>query len=282
MTKVTDAIFFTMAALHRQRRSIEAISRSVGVSRSTVRYALRRGPPSKRAMGRRISNAQKRTTMTKRRRLVARLARRKLFVIANGGKRGRANRMIVTRNEFSSTPAIARELFQRGFTVHHATVRRDLLFMGFRSRVKPKGPRRVVGDVEQRLIFSKKYVGVDAARFLFSDEHIADTNDHVGHRQWCPPGTAPDHREYYHWSPKLHVWGLIGIGVKILVIFPKGLAITSRQYIRRCLMNNVTTLSRPGMLFVQDGAKAHTSAESIGYLGRKGVNVVPHGRLIST
>ena len=40
-------------------------------------------------------------------------------------------------------------------------------------------------------------------------------------------------------------------------------------------MNNVTTLSRPGMLFVQDGAKAHTSAESIGYLGRKGVNVVP-------
>ena len=160
MTKVTDAIFFTMAALHRQRRSIEAISRSVGMSRSTVRYALRRGPPSKRAMGRRISNAQKRTTMTKRRRLVARLARRKLFVIANGGKRGRANRMIVTRNEFSSTPAIARELFQRGFTVNHATVRRDLLC---------SCERRGVRDVEQRLNFCTKYVGVDAARFLFSD-----------------------------------------------------------------------------------------------------------------
>ena len=57
---------------------------------------------------------------------------------------------------------------------------------------------------------------------MFSDEHIADTNDHVGHRQWCAAGQAPDRREYYNWCPKLHVWGLIGIGVKKLVVFGTG------------------------------------------------------------
>ena len=273
MVKIKDIQYGVIKQMERKGSSHKAISAELKICPATVRYNLWRGPPSERSRKKRI--CKRKLEIDKRRRLVAQLARKTEKMIGDGGKRGRANRMIVTRKVFPSCRAIAREYFQiKGQVVHYSTVRRDFQHMRYRSLVMQKGPRRMVGDREKRVAFCKKYVHYDARRFLFSDEHIADTNDHVGRTQWVPPGEKADRREYYPWCPKLHVWGLIGIGTKILVIFPQGLKIDRHEYVRRCLQNNRGTLSQSGKLFVQDGAKAHTAAETIQYLQRAGIDVV--------
>ena len=54
---------------------------------------------------------------------------------------------------------------------------------------------------------------------MFSDEKWADCNDHGGRREWVMRGQAPLHMERDRFSPKLLVWGLIGVGVKVSVMF---------------------------------------------------------------
>ena len=264
---MTAGKYALMMWLRRQRKSMSQISRVLRVSWSTLDYNLKAGPPALRVRKERKLNRTKTRNIAKRRKFVRKLISARTKMIGSGGVTGNAKKMVVVRQPFPSAPSVARELAsEHNVETSSCTVRRDLHNMGFRNLARPSGPRRMLGDIEERLGFCRRYVNNDPAYFMFSDEHIADTNDHVGHRQWCAAGQAPDRREYYNWCPKLHVWGLIGIGVKKLVVFGQGESINADTYKRKCLMPYRTILQRVGYVFMQDGARAHTAASTIRYL----------------
>ena len=199
MTKVKTTEYAQLKLLIRQRKTIDQISRLLNVSRSSIRYNVAQGPPSARLRKAR-SEKKKAFGIRKRRKLVRQLVSERIRLLGSGGVTGRAKKMVVFRNAFPSAPTIARELVaQHRIHTSATTVRRDLHQMGFRSLARPSGPRRMLGDVEERVAFSRRYASCDARYFLFSDEHIADTNDHIGRRQWCAVGELPNRREYYNW-----------------------------------------------------------------------------------
>jgi len=111
---------------------------------------------------------------------------------------------------------------------------------------------------------------------LFSDEKIFDTNDHGCRTEWCYQGQRASVRETARWAPKLHIWGMIGVGVKKLVVLPEG-AIDAKKYKLHCLQRVVVptmeVLRAEGRtpVFMQDGARAHTANTNLTYLSSKGI-----------
>lgn len=191
------------------------------------------------------------------------------FVLRNGGG-GHNNR------EFPSCASIAREGAHCGvFHASAATVRRDLLSLGFRARKRQRGPANVEGDAARRLRFCRDHCG-EGEDIWFSDEKLFDANDHGCLWQWCQADQKPQRRETSRWAPKVHVWGLIGFGVKELVVLPEG-AINQHVYKLCCLQRVLIPAlqrheKRP--YFMQDGARPHTAHSSIRYLQSKGVKLL--------
>lgn len=175
--------------------------------------------------------------------------------------------------KYPSTHAIARKCRSSGVSVSVSTVRRDLLSMGFSVRHRQRGVAFTQNDEINRLRFAKTCKATDV---IFSDEKMFDCNDHGCRTEWVPPGAFPGVREYMRWSPKVHIWGMIGVGVKRLVFLPEG-AITARLYKLHCLQRHVVptilNLRQQGRdpVFMQDGARAHTAHANLTYLGTKGI-----------
>lgn len=155
-----------------------------------------------------------------------------------------------------------------------STVRRDLKNMGFAARRRPKGPANHAGDDHKRLLFCRKHCS--ESRCLFSDEKMFDINDHGCLWDWCRHGVPAQRRETARFVPKVHVWGLIGVGIKKLVILPAG-TINKDVYIRKCLSGVlVPLLAAQGNdhVFQQDGAAPHTARRTLAYLERKNVKLM--------
>jgi len=78
------------------------------------------------------------------------------------------------------------------------------------------------------------------------------------------------------WAPKVHIWGMIGIGVKKLVFLPEG-SMDARKYklycLQRVVVPTVNKLREEGRtpVFMQDGARPHTAHANLEYLGSKGI-----------
>jgi hypothetical protein len=79
------------------------------------------------------------------------------------------------------------------------------------------------------------------------------------------------------------VWAIIGVGFRHIVVLPprskddgKVYRMNSDGYVRQCLSVPAVMkkLRQPGSLFMQDGAKCHTSKQTVGYLQGKGVNFI--------
>lgn len=200
-----------------------------------------------------------RTKLKKRRHLVKKLV--KTLVSGTG------------RPQFPSTKLLARELTTSGMNVSASTVRRDLLALGFRARKRPKAPARIEGDAARRLAFCRQ---ASPPNILFSDEKMFDCNDHGAAWQWCQGDQPPQKREFSKFSPKVHVWGLIGVGVKELVIFKHGVSVNAPVYKRFCLSVVSKVVSRQGgtCTFMQDNARPHVAGESLRYLQNKGISVL--------
>jgi hypothetical protein len=66
-----------------------------------------------------------------------------------------------------------------------------------------------------------------------------------------------------------HVWGCIGIGVKILVFFEKKVSVNSDRYLAKCITPSPRNASHPisplssRVFFSRKGAKAHTSKKYV-------------------
>lgn len=249
---------------------------SLGVSRSTI-YRCLRGPlPSERVRrGRAVPQA-----VAARRQRVAQLVavrqvRTEAPAVRNPGQRGRlrASRVLVLQ-PYNSPRKIAAALRAEGVAVSRATVERDLTASGFRARRRPIGPTFFVGDAEKRVAFARGMLprlrrpGCDV---LFSDEKYCCSNDAGGAWQWVQAGQRAEVRGYEKWAAKVHVWGMIGVGVKVLVILPSTERVNAELYIRQCLTPHLQTIRGEGRVFMQDGAAAHTAKITTKFLEKKKV-----------
>jgi len=175
--------------------------------------------------------------------------------------------------KYPSTYAIARKCRSSGVKVSVSTVRRDLLSMGWTNRSRPRAVALTEEDPSRRLQFAKMCKATDV---LFSDEKLFDTNDYGCRTQWVPPGAFASVREQMRWAPKVHIWGMIGIGVKKLVFLPEG-SMDARKYklycLQRVVVPTVNKLREEGRtpVFMQDGARPHTAHANLEYLGSKGI-----------
>ena len=151
------------------------------------------------------------------------------------------------------------------------TVRAGLNKLGFTAKKKVRSPKQWPGDPAIRMAFCKREVE-RVGTLMFSDEKIFDTNYHGTRFQWCPKDTMADPIEIQRWGATVHVWGCIGIGVKILVFFEKKKSVNSQLYLDKCITPHLTALQNG--VFQQDGAKCHTSTKSMTYFKDNNIDVL--------
>jgi len=152
------------------------------------------------------------------------------------------------------------------------TVRTGLNLLGFTAKKKVKSPKQWPEDKAIRMAFCKRELN-RVKPLLFSDEKIFDTNYHGTRFQWCLGDEMADPIEIQRWGATVHVWGCIGVGVKILVFWEKGETVNSDRYLAKCIEPFVKDFKRGGT-FQQDGAKAHTSKKSMEYFRKKNIDVL--------
>lgn len=145
----------------------------------------------------------------------------------------------------------------------------------------PKKMKKVVKekpyDPAIRRVFLSKINFDDAVlkTFAFSDEKFWYC-DATGHNvQYCRADEEPRTLKKEKYSPKLHVWGIIGVGFR-LIIRLEG-RIDSPQY-QDQVLKPLLRLKKKELLastFVQDGATCHTSKSTIKWLKKNNVKLTP-------
>ncbi len=268
--RVDDAAHKAIIVLLANGLSVREVSSQLGLSRCAVTYNRSRPLPSKRGKPKPPPLTRVRTRQIKKRReAVEELARK--VVVRTCGTVSR------TRQAHPSCAAI-RQALQSKFNVKCSvsTIRRDLIFVGLRSRSRPRGPYWRVPDASLRHRFARTTLPRvrRGEMFLFSDEKYVDCDDHGCRTQWVAEDEDPQPRHRDSYAMKLHVWGLIGVGVKRLVVLPDDRRVNADMYVRRCLAPNRAVLTQPGVVFQQDNASAHVAHRTTGYLSRIGAQLL--------
>jgi transposase len=153
------------------------------------------------------------------------------------------------------------------------TVRRLLHADNFVCKPRPRGVRRRPGDAEKRVAFARQELRlgkVKLATTVFSDEKIFDLSTSTSNYCWVKKGSLAPCREEERWAPKVHVFCAFGNGFRSLV-FLDG-QITSQAYVDTCLKPNISGLKK--YRFQQDGARAHTAANTTRFLKRHKINFI--------
>ena len=276
--RMTDTGFFLAHEWYSQGRSINLIGKRLGVAWRTVKDHLKHlKPPSARAYHPQPPklSAIQRKKLRNRRLLVQKYHAKKVIVQSQHfNSRGpKAKPVTMTRREFPSCASIARRLvFSDGITASPMTIRRDLWHWGAKAYRRPKGPRIRITDPEQRLHFCRKIQHIIRPEdLLFSDEKLFDCNDHGCMWEWVMPGEEVEPLGRDRWTPKVHVWAVIGVGKKKLVFLPPR-TINAEIYRDWCLKTSLDFFKKK--VLVQDGARAHTSSLIKDFCELKKVNVV--------
>jgi len=248
---------------------LKAIQVIVNRPRKTIIAAARRGAVPQDDPAPPPLPASRRARIDERRAVVLKLARQKRVP-----RDGSTKTLVAMPRKFHSANLIRRELYRlTSIKVSHDTISRDLKVLGFVSRRRPRVPKRTERHELARLVkcpaFLKKF---NRCRLMFSDEKYFSV-DECGHlTEWVEAGERPAGRTRDRWAPKLHMWGLIGHGIKVLVILPNG-SIDHKLYIEYCLKPNLDIL-RAGGVLVEDGASPHTAEATREFLAANGVRSV--------
>ena len=270
--RIDDIAWLACLHLRDEGLSLREIGIKLNISKSSVARALARSAaPSASKRKPPAPTSQVRA----RRRQVRKLATKTKTITGWKGKKGRAKAMVIGRREYPSVRAVARQMRVQGHTISNSTAWRDLNAVGLTAKRKPHGPRRKDVDRKERVAFCRKTLA-DARKpgsrplsgWIFSDEKYCDVNDHGSRFEWCEIGVPPTHLERDGFAPKIHVWGAVGVGVKILRHMTKG--VNGDEYKRTCLTPNMRLLRQKHVTFMQDGAKAHAANRQ--YLKDRGVH----------
>lgn len=273
-----DDVAFGLArdwlANERPTPTLTDVARRLNVARTTVRRNLaRKVEPSKRARkAPPVFPRGKKTAIARRRRALATIAAARELIVGPKGPRGGKLSVEIRRRQFPTSSCMLRELRKANIVCSPSTVRRDLLRIGFVSRVRPLSARLWQSDMDTRLAFAKQFEDTDSSLFLFSDEKWINVDDHGRHREWRKPTEAPTRRETQgRYAKKLHVWGMIGCnGVRKLVFFSDG-PVNGVKYLAECLKPCRAQLRCAGRQFIQDGARCHIHKDVKQWLASSGV-----------
>lgn len=199
---------------------------------------------------------------------------------------------VLAKHPLSSVADVQGFLEAEGYAVSKTTVWNDLVRDGWFCEPRPLHPY-TDGDVDawqlRRRKFARERLKVDPRRLIFTDESIFRCVD--GKKvQWCKANDAGEFevlcRESNRWAASCHVWGAIGWdGFKVLVNLssrkgsgPRG-GLTASDYCEWLdehfiprLKRHAERIGAPPIL-VQDGARIHTSRETIEFLKKRGVEV---------
>ena len=238
---------------HQQRFTTTRLARTFNVSLATVHHWLHHELRHRRAAPHRTPVAD----LLRRRRFVRTLAQ------ANDAQ---------GEPKYPSARLIAAALHHKhNISVSHDTVRNELHALGLVARVRPR-ITAYRSDEAKRLAFARANVATDPLTIAFSDEKIFDTNHH-GHRQvWIKEGEMPKGRLVSRWPNRVHVWGCVAHGFRMLVVLKEDEKLNKDSYIRKILSKCVPGLRAKGLTFLQDGAACHRAA--IPYLNRMNVPLV--------
>ena len=165
-----------------------------------------------------------------------------------------------------------------------------LSLVGYRPIVRPKHPALDKTDI--RKAFAKKWKGVSPRKVVFSDEHFVSTNASTTHKMIVRKGERPVPKSSKRRQniPHFQIWAAIGHNYKSpLVIFPirnakpkadadddapSNFRLNAKGYTRRCLPKVKEHLKKPGMVFMQDGARCHWAKSVKAYFAREGITVM--------
>ena len=196
---------------------------------------------------------------------------------------------------YPSTWSIAGALkAKHDITVTPQTVLRDLKAVGFKCFSRQKVPFYAsdIKTIHKRDKFSNNLILVYTPKqlredYVFSDEHMATSNDHSLRTQWASKrgNVSRRERKAVRNAIRTLVWAAIGHNYKSPLIFvdtskdpitKKARRQTSATYTNNCLTASgvLNHLKAKKKTFMQDGASPHTAKATKKFLAEKGVKVL--------
>lgn len=247
-------VYALVPKLRARGESIRSVAKLLNVSSTTVaRWSARPGPRNRTKTAKKASICPEKKAMLQR-----------LLKVVN--KKG--------EQVYPSLRLLSRAARERGVNIGTAnTVRRLLHRLHFTCRARPRTVWRKPEDAPRRLKFAREELRLGAGALrtrLFSDEKIFDCAVPTSRKAWVRKGSRPRPRREERWSPSVHAWAVIGIDVRCIIFFESG-SVTKERYIAEVLKPALPIISAPGVTFMQDGARAHTAAQTLTYLERRGV-----------
>lgn len=167
-----------------------------------------------------------------------------------------------------------------------------LALEGYRPIVRPKHP--ALDNRDARKAFTKKWARKSPKNVVFSDEHFVSTNASTTHKMLVKRGARPVPKSCKRRQnvPNFQIWAAIGHDYKSpLVIFPirkttagddddsgdkrkNNFRLDAKGYTRRCLPKVKAHLQRPGIIFMQDGARCHWANSVKAYFAKNGITAM--------
>ena len=192
-----------------------------------------------------------------------------------------------------STRKLAKRLSAKGHQMSHMTVHRYLVKnLGAKAMKRPKIPKLTPQHKNKRLEFClerRDWTVNDWKKVIFSDESpylLFPEGNSKNDIVWAKNTSDVEPSETVKFSPKIMVWGAISASsLSELHIVPQKTSVTADYYTENILAEillsmftqNRTTGSLVGrrlvdvkseMIFMQDGARAHTAAATYNGSGR--------------
>ncbi len=275
MKVFTDEQYYVSRYRVSQGDSITAIAKDCFVDRKTVSLWLKSSvcPSMKKRSPRKATPA-----MEARRRLVLKLASAKRDVTSKRytPKLRKERIRVIQRKVYPTCPKMVRGLqVEYGVRSSISTTRRDLVSLRCRPKTRRRVPFLNERDKSVRVTFCMRCLSRKKLLILFSDEKMIDSNDHGCRIEWCKEGEEPSGRLFEQGAATLLLWGVIGIGVKHLIILPRSI-LTKETYVSKLLQPSLAKLKKwtsEGHVFMQDNARPHCGAME--WLKARGVAGLP-------
>lgn len=254
----TDKQFIEAKLLRTLSMTWLQIQEKMKIPARTLQYNLERGLPSERKKRASRKTPQR---IVKRRTIIKRAITATVVAKEDLPPSNRSNARIARTQVRQPQGSLenCRRLLATKHNIHvsRGTLFNDVKACGLVCKRRPKGPGRYVGDDAKRLDFARSHLTLardEGDKVLFVDEKMFDSRNPEMFF-YCKPGDAVPARESERFPARVHVFGMIGVGVKKLVFLPDGANVTATSYLSKCLRPNLQLL-RNGIL-LQDNAGAH-------------------------
>ena len=269
--------YFELQYLRRQGFSAAASAAEIGITARVASYWWRRPAPGS-VQRKPLKKCPVRSARVKKRRqIVEKLCTTVVLMprVRFTPVRMKKVETTVKRRPWNCPSRIRRKINSEnllgvGVRISESTIRRDLRALGRRPKLRRKVPPLTEDQRRKRKEFAAWCIKSKVV-LIFTDEKLFRLNDVGGRHQWCLEDEEPDGKETSQGGESLWVWGAISKDFYVFVTLPRQ-SLNKEVYrndILAAVLPELQSASRKGLVFQQDGAKAHAGA--YGWLEGKGV-----------